>query len=125
MASPSSDLLSQLEEWYLSNVDGDWEHSHGIELGTLDNPGWHLDIDVFDTRLNGLAFQELTLDRTEHDWIRCWVSDSAFHGRCGPGNLSEVIRTFLDWASAQPRANSEEPFSLGDRVLIRRGPLAK
>ena len=32
--------------WYKTNCDGDWEHSYGITLQTLDNPGWHLTVDL-------------------------------------------------------------------------------
>jgi hypothetical protein len=47
------DPLTQLERWYLSQCDGDWEHTHGIVIGTLDNAGWSLTIDLLETPLEG------------------------------------------------------------------------
>jgi hypothetical protein len=29
-----------LEQWYFRQCNGDWEHTHGIIIETLDNPGW-------------------------------------------------------------------------------------
>ena len=33
-------IINWLEEWYVSNCDGDWEHTFGITINTIDNPGW-------------------------------------------------------------------------------------
>jgi hypothetical protein len=29
-------------EWYTKQCNGDWEHSYGIRIDTIDNPGWSL-----------------------------------------------------------------------------------
>jgi hypothetical protein len=122
MADSEAEPLQRLQTWYVSNVDGDWEHSQGVELGTLDNPGWQLNINLVDTSLEGEPFEELKVDRTEHDWIRCWVSDVKFHARCGPENLVEAVDAFLDWASAHPPKLSEQLFTNGQAVLISGRP---
>jgi hypothetical protein len=33
-------LLEQIQNWYAGQCDGRWEHSFGIKIETLDNPGW-------------------------------------------------------------------------------------
>jgi hypothetical protein len=33
------DLLRWLQDWHAGQCDGDWEHSYGVDIGTLDNPG--------------------------------------------------------------------------------------
>jgi len=38
------DELRELQDWYLSQCDGDWEHQNGINIVSLDNPGWTVDI---------------------------------------------------------------------------------
>jgi len=43
------DPLRALEDWYASVCDGDWEHTYGVKIGTLDNPGWTVDIDLRQT----------------------------------------------------------------------------
>ena len=34
------DLLKVSQQWYQSKCDGTWEHMYGVEIDTLDNPGW-------------------------------------------------------------------------------------
>ena len=36
------DNFMWLLNWFQDHCDGDWEHSSGIHLETLDNPGWAL-----------------------------------------------------------------------------------
>ena len=40
------DELQLLQEWYVAQCDGDWEHSYGVKIDTLDNPGWSLKVDL-------------------------------------------------------------------------------
>jgi hypothetical protein len=39
-------MLQWLQEWYLEQCDREWEHEYGIKIGTLDNPGWTITIDL-------------------------------------------------------------------------------
>ena len=41
-----SNLIHWIEKWYKGNCNGDWEHSYGITIETLDNPGWDFTIDL-------------------------------------------------------------------------------
>ncbi|OAX48412.1 hypothetical protein gpAD87_09590 [Paenibacillus sp. AD87] len=41
--------LKWLQNWYLENCNGDWEHSYGVKIDTVDNPGWSVEIDLTDT----------------------------------------------------------------------------
>ena len=43
--------LSSLQRWYSSQCDGDWEHQLGVEITTLDNPGWLVRIELRHTPL--------------------------------------------------------------------------
>ncbi len=91
------------------NCDGDWEHSYGVEILTLDNPGWSLEIHVEDTPLAGTPFEPVKIERSDSDWLTCWVGvpdrpncgrvqAQAFQAYCGPANLEEAIGMFLDWS---------------------------
>jgi len=95
-----SDHLTWLQQWYLEHCDGDWEHSYGVKLETLDNPGWHLSIDVADTELDGREFSELRLERSETDWLHAILVDRKLHVHCGALNLTEAIGVFRRWTEA-------------------------
>ncbi|MDO7908781.1 Imm53 family immunity protein [Paenibacillus sp. JX-17] len=40
------EILKWLQEWYASQCDGDWEHSNGIKITSIDNPGWYVEINI-------------------------------------------------------------------------------
>jgi hypothetical protein len=97
-----SSELTELQAWYESQCNGDWEHSHGIEISTLDNPGWRVRIDVAETPLAGREFREVSELAPEVRWMRCWVSEGKFHGAGGVPMLGGILRAFLDWARQAP-----------------------
>ncbi len=89
--------LSLLEKWYRQQCNGDWEHQWGIKIDTLDNPGWTIAISLNETRAEGRTLERVRIERTEDDWIDYWVEKKAFHAACGPLNLSETIKIFVEW----------------------------
>ena len=93
------ELLAALEDWYRSNCDGDWEHSYGVTIRTLDNPGWCVDVDLQGTGLEGHEFDPVQDERTEHDWVHCRVEKGVFKGAGGPVNLREILEQFLRWSA--------------------------
>lgn len=96
--------LERLSAWYSLRCDGDWEHCYGIEIGTLDNPGWRVRIDLTETDLVEEPFDEL---RSEYEhqvrWLRCWKEGSAFHAAGGPEQLEAALQVFLAWAESRTR----------------------
>ena len=92
-------LLKALETWYAENCDGDWEHSYGVTIETLDNPGWSVKIDLNDTPLSDKEFEGIHVDRTERNWVRCTVEATVFKGYGGPGNLREILEIFVQWGN--------------------------
>jgi Immunity protein 53 len=94
-------LLRALEAWYASQCDGDWEHSFGVTIEALDNPGWAVWIDLAETPLAGRPFEQVRIDRSPEDWLRCSVEADAFKGYGGPGNLHQILDVFARWAKTE------------------------
>ena len=94
-----SNLLKRLQEWYEANCDGDWEHSYGLKIGNIDNPGWFIEVDLADTYLKDIDFQPVKY-QYEHaiDWVFCEKRGAKFVGCGGPRKLENLLRIFLDWA---------------------------
>ncbi|MGV9779260.1 immunity 53 family protein [Streptosporangium sp. NPDC003464] len=92
-----TDSLAFLQSWYASCCDGEWEHGYGVEIETLDNPGWSVEIDLMDTPLSGTSLERLVIDRTEDDWVQFWSDGIHFKGACGPLNLGEMLKAFRDF----------------------------
>jgi len=91
------DILAWLQSWYLDQCNGAWEHVYGVKIDTLDNPGWSVDIDLAETRLDGSSMDTISIQRTEDDWIHCAVADNRFKGGGGPENLKEILNIFKKW----------------------------
>jgi hypothetical protein len=97
--------IERLQSWYLSNCDGDWEHEFGVEIETLDNPGWTVKIDLQNTGLEGRTFPghsygvgDAAQPKDNDNWIVCEVANGQFTGAGGPKKLDEILTVFLDWA---------------------------
>ncbi len=87
-----------LQRWYSEQCDGDWEHSWGIKIGPLDNPGWTVAIDLEETSLEARDYSAQSIRRSEIDWIFTRVQERRFEASCGPNKLTEVLTLFRAWA---------------------------
>jgi hypothetical protein len=92
-----------LQAWYAEHCDGDWEHDSRIAINTLDNPGWHLTVNLAETELAGLPYERTEVERGGHDWLQTWISNDVFEAVCGPLNLGEAIHHLRAHAGV-PRA---------------------
>jgi hypothetical protein len=107
--------LVDLQKWYFSQCDGDWEHQEGISIGTLDNPGWMMTISLRGTDLEGKAFVEysygVSKDGATHDekWLSCKVEENVFKAFGGPAELEKMIVVFLAWVgeNGEPQAGAD------------------
>ena len=97
-------VLRELQRWYAGRCNGDWEHGFGVEITTLDNPGWSVKIDLAGTELEDRAFETFQNPAGSEDfvpsdrWIRCWVADGAWHGVGDETRLTEILQAFLSWS---------------------------
>lgn len=103
----SDDNLNWLAAWYPTQCDNDWEHSYGVKIDTLDDPGWTITIDLTDTSLQHQTFERAGQGEPSGDldeWLRTgswWaasVQGDAFRISCGPLDLSAAIGVFRQGA---------------------------
>ena len=90
-------MIKWLEEWYASNCDGDWEHMYGVDITTLDNPGWHLKLNVLETLYEDVIFEDLIIERTDDDWVHCRKKDGKIDCAGGSRNLEEMLKIIKKW----------------------------
>lgn len=106
-------ILSKLMRWYEANCDKQWEHSCGVKIETLDNPGWLVVINLEGTRIALESIPPKKVYRGKDDWFECGVKHdptigglgsqdmgNIFRGAGGPRNLAEIIEYFLRFADA-------------------------
>lgn len=99
------DTLTRLQQWYASQCDGDWEHRYGIQIETLDNPGWLVMVHLHGTQLLNRPFTPLE-EGTGNEghpelprWISCFVRDGIWHGAGDESQLERMLVVFVDWAA--------------------------
>jgi hypothetical protein len=89
-------MIDWLQQWYSSYCDGDWEHSYGIVLNTVDNPGWSLKIDLTDTELDDISLETVTMENSDSDWLYYWIADNTFRAAGDPSKLEQMILVFKE-----------------------------
>ncbi len=91
------DVIQDLQAWFVKHCDGNWEHQYGVKIETLDNPGWTVEIELTGTSLSKTPYRKMNEERSENDWISCFVEQDTFKGYGGPKNLLEILIVFFEW----------------------------
>ncbi len=85
-----------LQAWFKDQCNGDREHSHGISINTLDNPGWKIEISLSDTDFENLKLDFIKIDISEEDWYTFGVKDETFIGVGDTSKLEFLIGKFRE-----------------------------
>jgi hypothetical protein len=115
MESATTVDFAGLIEWYQNQCDASWEHQHGIQLDTLDNPGWILKVDLIGTDLQGGIMTELRegISPSEQPvsphWIHCSVRDNQFRGACDPSQVARLFNVFYQFRCSNSPHQRTEP----------------
>lgn len=91
------DALREINQWFQSNCNGDWEHGYGIKIETTDNPGWMVRIYLYDTELEDKPFEKIAIENGDNDWMVCKVEDYFFFGMGDVNKLETILKTFCEW----------------------------
>lgn len=92
--------LKWLQKFYNGKCDGEWEHTYGVRIETIDNPGWSVQIDLNYTKFEHRIFKLVDIERNDLDWMVCKVEEGKFIGVGGANNLTEIINTFREWVES-------------------------
>ncbi len=80
-------------DWYKSQCDGDWEHTFGVNIATIDNPGWSLKVDIVETSVEGKTVCEKSME-DEDDWYNIKCDGKVFKAYGDPTKLQFLIEYF-------------------------------
>ena len=98
--------IQELQNWYLSQCNDDWEHTYGIKIENIDNPGWMIKIDLYGTNLENVPFEGCSYGVGEdaedsgNNWLFTHKEKGKFVGCGGPCKLQELISIFVAWAKS-------------------------
>lgn len=91
MDTQGTDYLSR---WFAENCDGDWEHQQGIKIQTTDNPGWHVQVDLYDTDLESISFPAYFVGDIDLDGYAVRCEEFKFNAYGGANSLTQLIALF-------------------------------
>lgn len=85
-----------LQQFFLSNCNGEWEHSYGCKIDTMSDPGWFFQFDLMETQHAGKFLEPLEDQSSALVWLRCKLEDGVFTAQCSPRRLGECIEILRD-----------------------------
>ena len=88
------DELMWIEKWYESNCDGDWEHSYGVKIETLDNPGWSVKIDTNFTPQSLVDSDWEMHEQSNENWFGYKVVNGLYDAAGDPHKLQFILAHF-------------------------------
>jgi hypothetical protein len=86
-----------LQSWYRAQLNGEWEHTYGVTIETLDNPGWMVTIDLEDTPLHDQTMPAVRQERSPKDWLVCYAEHNKFRGQGDEHKLPAILTVFQNW----------------------------
>jgi hypothetical protein len=98
--------LDRLARWYHCQCDGQWEHHQGVQIQSLDNPGWLVKINLTGTPLAGRRFPAIRTNTSTTGWpqsgrwLHCEVVENIWQGAGDETKLTEILELFLAWGEA-------------------------
>lgn len=76
--------------------DGYWEHSYSIRIESLDNPGWHISIDLNETNIENLDIDYQLIENSPNDWYGFSIKDKVFNASGDPSKLEFLLNKFRE-----------------------------
>jgi len=85
--------LEWIQNWFSSQVNGEWEHHQGIQIESLDNPGWRVVIDLNQTSFESKKFEEIKIEEGI-EWASIRVTDGIFEAFVSINKLDWALKIF-------------------------------
>ncbi len=86
-----------LQQWFAAQINGDREHSYGIRIETLDNPGWNIEIDLGETEFEQINLPFQLFEKSENDWFCREIKNSVFKASGDISKLDFLLGLFREF----------------------------
>ncbi len=90
------EILQWIQNWLKDNCDGDWERGDGIQITTLDNPGWELEIDISNTSIANMNIGWILNEKNAQDWYGVKIENQKFTASGDSGKLLFLLELFKE-----------------------------
>ncbi|MEY8001421.1 Imm53 family immunity protein [Clostridium sp. Mt-5] len=92
-------IIEVLQEWYKNICES--SICTGIQIETVNNCGWCVYIDLFDTAYETESFDTVYIQKSGSDWFKCIKENSLFKGYGGVQNLEDILNAFYCWIKTE------------------------
>ena len=90
------EVLDWIQNWFKNNCDGQWEKSEVIQITTLDNPGWEVEIDISNTSIANTTINWILNEHSKQDWYGVKIEDQKFTAAGDSGKLKFLLGLFKE-----------------------------
>lgn len=92
-------LLNWLQDWcILRHIKNEGINlSEVINIGTIDNPGWYITINIDCSNFELKTFNILSIDNGDDDWISIKINEGVFIGVGDKNKLTYILEFFRKW----------------------------
>jgi hypothetical protein len=90
------EILDWIQNWFKTNCDGEWEHREVIQITTLDNPGWEIEIDISKTSIANMDLKWILNENGRTDWHGVKIENQKFTAAGDSGKLIFILGLFRE-----------------------------
>lgn len=90
-------VIIWLQNWYKQQCNDEWEHSYGVLIDNIDNPGWRIEIDLKNTALQDKNLEYKLIENSEEDWYSYEVKNNKYFANGDPNKLGFLLNIFRDF----------------------------
>ena len=82
------EITDWIQHWFKANCDGNWEQGNGIQITTLENPGWDVEIDISNTSMANIEIKGVLNETSKDDWYAVKIENQKFNAS---GDASKLV----------------------------------
>ncbi|MEH6763956.1 MAG: immunity 53 family protein [Aequorivita antarctica] len=90
------EIIDWIQHWFKDNCDGDWEQGEGIQITTLENPGWEVEIDISNTSIANINIEWILNENSAQDWYGVKIENQKFNASGDSGKLKFLLELFKE-----------------------------
>lgn len=88
------EILDWIQNWFKANCDGNWEGGDGIQITTLENPGWEIEIDISNTSIANITIEWILNENGKQDWYGVKIENQKFIASGDADKLTFLLELF-------------------------------
>lgn len=90
------EIIDWIQNWFKDNCNGDWEKGEAIQIITIDNPGWEVEIDISTTSIASINLEWILNETSPQDWYGVKIENQKFTAQGDSDKLEFLLGLFKE-----------------------------